>query len=281
MTPFLLESFLAVIGGAIGGRLLVAGVAGLVDADEHGRHPLGRTAVWATPAIAAVVAPALWWWEVVSHALRPNGLQDPHADLVIRLAAHGLLLLLLAAATWVDFRHRVIPDAITVPGVLAALAWVAIWPRTLLPVVREVPRSFAVPLREADVLGLAGPLHGPWPEWLAAAPGLSGLAAAMVVFAVWWIVGTAPSATGDGRRSFRTWLLDPRSLVAAAGTVIVAGGWLAGGEHWRGLASSLGGLAVAAGIVWLTRAGASLALRREAMGLGDVTLMAMIGAWLG
>jgi prepilin signal peptidase PulO-like enzyme (type II secretory pathway) len=62
---------------------------------------------------------------------------------------------------------------------------------------------------------------------------------------------------------------------------IVASGWLAGGDHWRGLVSSLGGLAVAAGIIWLTRAGASLALGREAMGLGDVTLMAMVGAWLG
>jgi prepilin signal peptidase PulO-like enzyme (type II secretory pathway) len=40
-------------------------------------------------------------------------------------------------------------------------------------------------------------------------------------------------------------------------------------------------MAVSGGIVWATRAGASRALGREAMGLGDVTLMAMIGTWCG
>jgi leader peptidase (prepilin peptidase)/N-methyltransferase len=38
---------------------------------------------------------------------------------------------------------------------------------------------------------------------------------------------------------------------------------------------------VGAGLVWLTRIGASRALGREALGFGDVTLMAMVGAWLG
>ncbi|NCA10303.1 prepilin peptidase, partial [bacterium] len=34
-------------------------------------------------------------------------------------------------------------------------------------------------------------------------------------------------------------------------------------------------------MVWAIRAGASHAIGREAMGLGDVTLMAMVGSWLG
>jgi leader peptidase (prepilin peptidase)/N-methyltransferase len=34
-------------------------------------------------------------------------------------------------------------------------------------------------------------------------------------------------------------------------------------------------------MIWAVRAGASRALGREAMGFGDVTLMAMAGAWLG
>ena len=38
---------------------------------------------------------------------------------------------------------------------------------------------------------------------------------------------------------------------------------------------------MSAGLVWSIREGASRALGREAMGLGDVTLMAMVGAWIG
>jgi prepilin signal peptidase PulO-like enzyme (type II secretory pathway) len=105
--------------------------------------------------------------------------------------------------------------------------------------------------------------------------------AALAVFSVWWLIGTEPTAADGAPATWWRRIVTPRTLVAIMGVGIVAAAWGAGGDHWRGLVSSLGGLAVAAGMIWLTRAGASYALGREAMGLGDVTLMAMAGAWLG
>jgi leader peptidase (prepilin peptidase)/N-methyltransferase len=264
--------------GMLGGRLLDLGVGRLLATEGDGGEPRSRTA-WRAPAVAAAAGVGLWWWEMAAGGLRPEGVAEPDWECLVRVAAHGVLGLLLAAATWIDLRQRVIPDAITVPGVLGGLAWLTIWPRSLLPVAREVPRAFAEPLLEADVLGLAGPLQGPWSAWVDATP--VGLIAALAAFAVWWTVGTCPPETGRGLRSRWAALFDSRALVAAAGVAVVVGGWLAGGDHWRAIASALAGVVVSAGIVWLTRAGASLALGREAMGLGDVTLMAMVGAWLG
>jgi leader peptidase (prepilin peptidase)/N-methyltransferase len=51
--------------------------------------------------------------------------------------------------------------------------------------------------------------------------------------------------------------------------------------HWDGLLVGLTGWLVGGGLTWAVRAVGSLALRREAMGSGDVTLMAMIGSFLG
>ena len=50
---------------------------------------------------------------------------------------------------------------------------------------------------------------------------------------------------------------------------------------WDGLRIGLIGWAVGGGIVWSVRILGGLAFRKEAMGFGDVTLMAMIGAFLG
>ena len=47
------------------------------------------------------------------------------------------------------------------------------------------------------------------------------------------------------------------------------------------LASALVGLASAGGIIWFVRIIGRYALGKEAMGFGDVTLMAMIGSFLG
>jgi leader peptidase (prepilin peptidase)/N-methyltransferase len=51
--------------------------------------------------------------------------------------------------------------------------------------------------------------------------------------------------------------------------------------HWEGFWVGVRGLLVGGGLTLCVRTLGTLALRREAMGFGDVTLMAMIGAYLG
>lgn len=57
--------------------------------------------------------------------------------------------------------------------------------------------------------------------------------------------------------------------------------WATTHPHWHGLAVSLVGLVVGGGLVWLVRIIGHLALRKEAMGFGDVVLMAMVGSFIG
>lgn len=57
--------------------------------------------------------------------------------------------------------------------------------------------------------------------------------------------------------------------------------WIKGHHHLHGLAWSLAGLITGGGITWLIRLFGSLVLGQESLGLGDVTLMAMIGSFLG
>jgi prepilin signal peptidase PulO-like enzyme (type II secretory pathway) len=275
---------LVAVAAAVVGRLVVALVSPLVAVDATGR-PLPPAAGFGRSfQVAAVLgALALWWWEVVARSQLPLDTAAVGAEaLVTRYAAHVVLFALLAAASWVDLRHRVIPDAITMPGVLAGLAFVTLAPGALLPIAVEVPRSFAPPLLEPDVLGLAGGLRSTLPAWLDSAPAWTGLAVALAVFIGWWRGCTAPfleplAAPG----SLTAWLREPRNLALVAGIVGISAAWWHGGMGWHGLITGLAGLAVAAGMIWLTREGASRALGREAMGLGDVTLMAMVGSWLG
>ncbi len=57
--------------------------------------------------------------------------------------------------------------------------------------------------------------------------------------------------------------------------------WIKVHAHWHGAAWSLTGLAVGAGMTWIVREAASRVMGQEALGLGDVTLMGMIGSFLG
>lgn len=57
--------------------------------------------------------------------------------------------------------------------------------------------------------------------------------------------------------------------------------WLTLHPHWHGLVCSLLGLLIGGGTVWIVRVVGNWVFQREAMGDGDVYLMAMIGSFLG
>lgn len=57
--------------------------------------------------------------------------------------------------------------------------------------------------------------------------------------------------------------------------------WVKTNPHLHGLAVSLAGLVIGGGLVWGVRVVGQWTLKREAMGFGDVILMAMIGSFLG
>ncbi len=57
--------------------------------------------------------------------------------------------------------------------------------------------------------------------------------------------------------------------------------WIREHHHWHGLAWSTAGLACGGGLTWLVRVVSGALLGRESLGMGDVTLMAMIGAFVG
>lgn len=234
--------------------------------------------------LAAVALGGLaWGWEVAW------GMQLPHLfvetpaaaePLLLRLVAHLLLAGFLAAATWCDLRYRVIPDAITVPGLLLGMLGVTCWPDLLLPVGCVLPVEPATALAVPDVLGFAGPLDcSAEAGSLLSLRSWGGLGGLMIAFGLWWLVGTA-------RDPLRPWYRDPRFLVLISGLTLIAVTWSmapADGvpRHLRALATSITGAVGAGGLIVFTREAASRALGKEAMGLGDATLMAMVGSWLG
>lgn len=272
----------AAFGGAIG--WVLAALVPRLSASAGGQPDRASAAVRRRVGVAAILGTlALWWWEVIAGGQAPLSAAGAVEPSIVRFVGHVVLFSLLAAASWIDLRHRVIPDEITAPGAIAGLAWSAVFPAALLPIAVAVPRSFAQPLLETDVLGCVGGLRStPLPAWLEPRPAWTGLAAALVVILGWWACCTAPLRAATGRPSVRVDLLrEPRNLFLVVGLLGTTAAWWNGGLAWRGLLSGLTGLLVAAAMIWLTRAGASRALGREAMGFGDVTLMAMMGAWLG
>ncbi len=85
----------------------------------------------------------------------------------------------------------------------------------------------------------------------------------------------APRLARDMQYVGPTWL---QGMISDWGTVPA---WIDQYPHWHGLAASLAGLLVGGGIVLLVRVVGSWILKQEAMGDGDVVLMAMVGSFLG
>jgi leader peptidase (prepilin peptidase) / N-methyltransferase len=249
---------------------------------------------WLRPMVLELLAgfgfAALYWWEIGAAGLLPAGIVRPlppgvQMTLHLQFAAHCILFGLMLAASMIDVDEKTIPDEITVVGTLLALLLAAAAPWSLLPFVIQGAGG----RMGLDFLHLTSPCD--WPAWLDGRPQAGSLCLAL---ACWWawcaalLPRTWYSRHGWLRAAGLCWarlVHDPSTRrilrMALMGAAAVALVWYRGGSGWEGLLSALVGMAAGGGLVWAVRIICSAALRREAMGFGDVTLMAMLGAFLG
>jgi len=241
----------------------------------------------------------LYWYEVDADGLFGSRvLQDTipvspwWTPLSKRLAfglfcGHYLLFSLMLVATFIDIDEKTIPDTITLPGTLLGLLLVTLNPWMAPP---ETNCQLAVG-KEAytDFMHVVAPL--PWSDIFSTKPTWGALALGLGFFWIWcfallprcWYTryGSRRAARYFVAKLFRTRFSALILAVAAFGALGILAVWYYGGFHWAGLLSSLFGVAFGTGILWSVRLIGGAALRKEAMGFGDVTLMAMIGSFIG
>ncbi|QDU88070.1 Type IV leader peptidase family protein [Pirellulimonas nuda] len=261
---------------------------------------------------------ALYWWEVdrlgliggqVDELLLRAGMQPPEIDprplawpLHAVFALHAAAAWLMLVASFVDIDEKSIPSSLTDYGTLAFLLAALAFPAAGLPDVVESaaePR-FSVPLLEPQGTPILGPEGEPlyvqpmhtaapnhaWPDHshpaLLAGLGCYWLWCFAVIPRVWRGRRGAPFALGlIAAHVWRGVRTTPLREAVIAGTLVIAMAWWTGGAHWSGLLTALVGMAASGGIVWGVRLIGAAALRREAMGFGDVMLMMMLGTVLG
>ena len=211
---------------------------------------------------------------------------------------HTILIALMFIATFIDFDERMIPDQVTVPGTILALFAAAFFVNSRLPF-----EGF----KTVDMIDFASPNQaGGWHATTI------GLFTCLGIFAVWvwgvlpkripssdfklgifgWFRMMLASIVRPARKSKCEIRTTPRSMffttklylaMLSLGVIVLVAAWLTSLSPTAklSLVSSFIGLAVAGGLIWGIRIVGSYALGQEAMGFGDVTLMCMIGAFLG
>jgi len=261
--------------------------------------------VWLRPMIVeicgAILFPALYRWEVLEQGLLPGfanpqfqaapipAMLTPNIMLALHaeVAVHFVLICLMAVASLIDVDEMIIPDSVTVPGTLIGLVVAAVYPSSLLP---DVLWNLPALSPQLSFLTLVAPNN--WPAVLGGAPQTHSLAIAL---GCWWLwcFALMPRRWRARRGQLRaaslflsrlvrelvTWQLVGLGVIGSLAISLVW--WRGNAASWAALLTALVGLAVGGGIVWSVRIIGTTALRREAMGFGDVTLMAMIGAFLG
>lgn len=229
---------------------------------------------------------ALYWHEVNGG---PTYAIETVASLHARYLSHLVLFALMLVATFIDFDEQTIPDAITVPGTILGLILAA-----ALPMGREIVWVGRPP--QPEFLSVVSGVMKAQP-WLDVLTSPTSLWIGLACFVGWCIAvvpwlwttrrGVAKAFQYFGA-SFRRRLSWGMVLTAIVGTVTIVCVWAfanagpVGPNHrWDSLFSALVGMAAGGGLIWSVRIVGSHALGQEAMGFGDVTLMAMIGAFLG
>lgn len=271
------------------------------EAAIHGRLFWVRPLVVELATGAAVAG--LYWWEVIELGLirgqLPGLAAAPANPLHLAYASHILLLCLMLVASLIDIDEKIIPDEITVPGTILGLALATMLPLVLLP---QVVERTAPPVAGVELVNAAAAVWylepvtpvapHPWPPAWGVAGNWRSLVVAVGCYWLWCFALT-PRIWRGRKSGLRTlsivlarvrrelWRRPLRGMLVMGTTAIVLTWALGGHANWAGMLTALIGLAASGGIVWAVRLIGTAALRREAMGFGDVTLMMMIGTFLG
>lgn len=255
----------------------------------RGESPLQGRGHWIRPfciEIALTIgAVALYHWETAGRLLTfvPPTLLPVERQMLGVFCLHALLFALLTVATFIDWDEQTVPDEITFPGTVLGLLLAIVLPYASLPVLEQLQPSSEVTI---ECLRLTSPL--PWWEPLDGWLGWS-LGCTAILAWCWALLPKTWTLRGGWRKAFcfllasisRSGWLRRISWLAWSGISVVSLVWWWGGPSWQSLLSALAGLVVGGGIIWSVRVIGSLFLREEAMGFGDVTLLGMIGVYLG
>lgn len=280
---------------------------------------LGR-GFWIRPMLVEIAFGAamagLCWWEVGQQGLITGQAEAfglalgavPTSVLWPGFVLHFVLAWLMLVASLIDVDEKTIPDEVTVSGTLLGLVLVTVLPISLLPslVTRTSPPELGVAAPGVDARQLVDPLAqapvwiepthfaspNAWPATLAGGAGehtslLIGLACYL-----FWCFALTPRTwrTRHGtlfglgvllRRVGRELNRRPLREILIGGLLAITCVWYTGGAAWQALLTALVGMIASGLTVWAVRIVGSVALGREAMGFGDVTLMFMVGAFLG
>ena len=264
---------------------------------ESGLHGRG---FWIRPLavelLSAAVFAGLYLWELDAPPLwqMANGLQPPikmlssNLPLIVhaRYLSHIVVFSLMLVATLIDIDEKTIPDEITVPGTWIGLLFATVYPWSLLPAGDWI----IGPLRHVEFLTLLSP-----DTEAAALGGLPLIQPLAIGLGCWtlWCGGLLPRRWNVRhglktavrvffhrlRKDLLTYQIASMWIIGAIAIAAVA--WKAPLANWVGLLTALVGMAAGGGIIWVVRIVGTAALRREAMGFGDVTLLAMIGSFVG
>ncbi len=253
------------------------------------------TAHWVQPMLIELGCGFFFAWYyhwIIGGELAPVTISVPMTATALHALylQHVVLISFMVIATFVDFDSRTIPDYVTVPGFLIALGLCWVLPFVGLPIPNGPP-FFGLASVGSEIEAI--PLHAAalqaWPEaWNGSAAFAVG-----ILLAIGWWFALCPKLIwfrgGVGkffrylvasfvRYSLNWFYLGMLVLLVS----FVTAAWLWGGAAvWQSVFSALLGMAFAGLLIWLVRFFASLAMGQEAMGFGDVTLMCMIGAYIG
>ena len=241
-------------------------------------------------------------------------LQETQTVLLTRYILHVVFFSFLLIATLTDFDDYVIRGLITIPGTVFGLLAGALLTWGMLPSTEIVATTISgMEATDQGLVAIPGyiggdeetpiyyyyrnkniPLHvaspNPHPLEMMGRPNFGTLAIALFCWWGWCFAGmnrvwrmsfglkrAIALFLRRLRRSLSTWWY---LLAALIGSLVIAVIWN-GGLFWYGGYSALIGMAVGGGMIWGVRLAAARTLKVEGMGFGDVTFMAMIGAFLG